>query len=103
MERIHRRLSRLIAPAAAPYWQVAPLAGVLAVFFLLPLAITVVVSFWRYTEYSMIPALVGDNYASVFAGCLVPSRLVGVITAEQRERDGEVERNDRLVAVSANE
>ena len=70
MERIHRRLSRLIAPAAAPYWQVAPLAGVLAVFFLLPLAITVVVSFWRYTEYSMIPALVGDNYASVFAGCL---------------------------------
>jgi len=70
VERIHRRLSRLIAPAAAPYWQVAPLAGVLAVFFLLPLAITVVVSFWRYTEYSMIPALVGDNYASVFAGCL---------------------------------
>ena len=70
MERIHRRLSRLIAPAAAPYWQVAPLAGVLAVFFLLPLAITVVVSFWRYTEYSMIPALVGDNYASVFSGCL---------------------------------
>jgi len=70
VERIHRRLSRLIAPAAAPYWQVAPLAGVLAVFFLLPLAITVVVSFWRYTEYSMIPALVGDNYASVFSGCL---------------------------------
>ena len=70
MERIHRRLSGLIAPAAVPYWQVAPLAGVFAVFFLLPLAITVAVSFWRYTEYSMSPALVGDNYASVFAGCL---------------------------------
>ena len=63
-------LGRLIAPAAAPYWQVAPLAGVFAVFFLLPLAITVVVSLWRYTEYSMIPALVGDNYVSIFTGCL---------------------------------
>jgi len=36
-----------------------------------------------------------------FAGCLVPSRLVGVITAEQKERDGTVERNDRLIAVAA--
>jgi putative spermidine/putrescine transport system permease protein len=69
VERVHRGLSRLITPAAAPYWQIAPLAGVFAVFFLLPLAITVIVSFWRYTEYSMIPAVVGDNYVSVFAGC----------------------------------
>jgi inorganic pyrophosphatase len=29
----------------------------------------------------------------------VPSRLVGVIEAEQTERDGKVERNDRLIAV----
>ena len=36
-----------------------------------------------------------------FAGCLVPSRLVGVVTAEQQERDGTVERNDRLIAVAA--
>lgn len=36
-----------------------------------------------------------------FAGCLVPSRLIGVITAEQQERDGTVERNDRLIAVAA--
>ena len=28
------------------------------------------VSLWRYNEYSMTPALVGDNYASVFSGCL---------------------------------
>src|SRR2546429_947156 len=66
VERVHRRLSRLIAPAAAPYWQVAPLAGVLAVVFLLPLAITGGVSVWRSTQYLMIPALVGDHYASVF-------------------------------------
>ena len=36
-----------------------------------------------------------------FAGCLVPSRLIGVIEAEQTERDGKVERNDRLIAVAS--
>ena len=36
-----------------------------------------------------------------FAGCLVRARLLGVIEAEQAERDGEVERNDRLIAVAA--
>ena len=36
-----------------------------------------------------------------FVGCLVASRLVGVIEAEQTERDGTVERNDRLIAVAA--
>jgi putative spermidine/putrescine transport system permease protein len=69
VERVRGRLRRLFTSAAAPYWQVAPLAGVFAVFFVLPLAVTVAVSFWRYTEYSMNPALVTDNYAAVFAGC----------------------------------
>jgi inorganic pyrophosphatase len=36
-----------------------------------------------------------------FSGCLVVSRLLGVIEAEQTETDGRVERNDRLIAVSA--
>lgn len=36
-----------------------------------------------------------------FPGCLVPSRLVAVIEAEQTERDGERTRNDRLIAVAA--
>lgn len=36
-----------------------------------------------------------------FPGCLVPSRLVAVIEAEQTERDGLTTRNDRLVAVAA--
>jgi inorganic pyrophosphatase len=34
-----------------------------------------------------------------FCGCVVPSRLIGVIEAEQAERGGTTERNDRLVAV----
>lgn len=37
-----------------------------------------------------------------FAGCLIPSRLIGVIEAEQTERDGKTERNDRLLAVASN-
>ena len=36
-----------------------------------------------------------------FAGCLVSARLVGVVEAEQTERDGETTRNDRLIAVAA--
>lgn len=67
MERVHRGLT---SRAAAPYWQVAPLALVFTVFFVLPLVVTVAVSLWRYNEYSMTPALVGDNYAAVFSGCL---------------------------------
>ena len=63
-------LRRLTSRAAAPYWQAAPLVLVFAFFFVLPLVVTVVVSFWRYNEYSITPALVGDNYVSVFSGCL---------------------------------
>ena len=36
-----------------------------------------------------------------FTGCLVYVRLVGVVEAEQTERDGETERNDRLIGVAA--
>nr|CAA9282557.1 Inorganic pyrophosphatase [uncultured Armatimonadetes bacterium] len=37
-----------------------------------------------------------------FVGCLVPARLIGVIVAEQTERDGQTMRNDRLIAVADN-
>jgi inorganic pyrophosphatase len=36
-----------------------------------------------------------------FVGCLVPSRLLGVIEADQTERNGETMRNDRFIAVAA--
>jgi len=36
-----------------------------------------------------------------FVGCLIPSRLIGVIEANQTE-DGKTERNDRLIAVASN-
>lgn len=38
---------------------------------------------------------------SAFAGCLVRARVIGVIEAEQTERDGETTRNDRLIAVAS--
>ncbi|MGI8898478.1 MAG: inorganic diphosphatase [Pyrinomonadaceae bacterium] len=36
-----------------------------------------------------------------FVGCLVPARLLGVVEAEQTERNGDTMRNDRLIAVAA--
>jgi inorganic pyrophosphatase len=36
-----------------------------------------------------------------FTGCVVRTRLIGVIEAQQTE-DGQTERNDRLIAVAAN-
>ncbi len=38
---------------------------------------------------------------AAFCGCLVRARLLGVIEAEQEEAEGEMIRNDRLIAVAA--
>lgn len=56
--------------AFAPYLQAAPLALVFALFFILPLVIVVVVSFFDYNEYEIIFAFTGQNYREVFEGCL---------------------------------
>ena len=52
------------------WWQAAPMTVVFALFFILPLIATLVVSFWDYTEYSLIPAFTGQNYSEMFRGCL---------------------------------
>ena len=46
-----------------------PFAMVLGIFFVLPLALVVVVSFWDYTEYSLIPDVILMNYEELFYGC----------------------------------
>src|SRR5947209_2197127 len=61
-------------------------------------------------DFGFVPSTLGDDGdpldvlllmdEPVFPGCLVAARLLGVIEAEQTE-DGETERNDRLIAVSA--
>ena len=38
--------------------------------------------------------------APAFPGCWIPSRLIGVIEARQRDKDGKSTRNDRLIAVA---
>jgi putative spermidine/putrescine transport system permease protein len=45
--------------------QATPLALVMAVFLVVPIATIVVVSFWDYTEYDLIPDLVLTNYLDV--------------------------------------
>ena len=67
------------APAAAeprrwsgaiPAWlQVTPFAAVFMVFFLIPLGLTVMVSFWDYNEYQILPAFTARSYVETFEGC----------------------------------
>ena len=57
--------------AAIPAWlQVAPFAAVFMVFFLIPLGLTVMVSFWDYNEYQILPAFTARSYLEIFEGCV---------------------------------
>ena len=57
--------------AAIAWAQASPLAAVFALFFVVPLALVLVVSFWQATEYELLPSFTGQNYIDVFAGCPV--------------------------------
>ncbi|MGE0719571.1 MAG: ABC transporter permease [Alphaproteobacteria bacterium] len=57
-------------PRSAALWQAAPLVVVLLVFFVVPLMLTVVVSFWDYNDYAMLPDFTPRNYADTFEGCV---------------------------------
>src|SRR5580704_10865750 len=55
----------------APAWlQIAPFAAIFVVFFLVPLGLTVMVSFWDYNEYQILPAFTARSYVEIFEGCL---------------------------------
>jgi putative spermidine/putrescine transport system permease protein len=67
----------VIAPPARPrfghvpaWLQVAPFALVFVVFFLIPLGLTVMVSFWDYNEYQILPAFTPRSYVEIFEGCV---------------------------------
>lgn len=53
----------------AAWWQAAPLSGVFVLFFLIPLALILMVSFWDFNEYELIPGFTFKNYVSIFEGC----------------------------------
>ncbi|HIG14612.1 MAG TPA: ABC transporter permease [Gammaproteobacteria bacterium] len=50
--------------------QVAPLGAVFLLFFIVPLVLTLIVSFWDYTEYAIIPDFTFRNYQEIFEGCV---------------------------------
>ncbi len=54
----------------AAWWQALPLTAVFALFFLIPLALVVMVSFWDYNQYELLPDFTFKNYVSVFQGCI---------------------------------
>jgi putative spermidine/putrescine transport system permease protein len=50
--------------------QAGPMMLVFAAFFVLPLCFVVMVSFWDYNEYAMIPTFTTRGYYESFEGCL---------------------------------
>jgi putative spermidine/putrescine transport system permease protein len=59
---------------AAPWrisagWQATPYSLVFLLFFLIPLGLIVMVSFWEFNEYEMIPSFTWHSYISIFEGC----------------------------------
>ncbi|GKT01058.1 ABC transporter permease [Acidovorax sp. SUPP3434] len=67
--------SHTAAVAAAPgrgiaaWWQAAPFTAVFVLFFLVPLGLILMVSFWDFNEYELLPGFTFKNYLSVFEGC----------------------------------
>ena len=55
--------------------QAAPLAAVFAVFFLVPLALIVMVSFWQATDYELIPAFTPQSYLDLASEVTVRTYL----------------------------
>ena len=62
-------------PQISAWLQAGPLAAVFALFFVVPLVLVVVVSFWQATDYELIPAFTTQAYADVFRGCADTSEL----------------------------
>ena len=60
------------------FFLAAPFYLVFLCFFLIPLILTVIVSFWDYNEYSIIPDLIFENYAYIFNNCFDYSKDVCV-------------------------
>jgi putative spermidine/putrescine transport system permease protein len=56
-------------PAAHPWLQAGPFAAVFLLFFLVPLALILAVSFWNFNEYELLPAFSLRNYIAIFDGC----------------------------------
>ena len=47
-----------------------PFAAILFAFFIVPLCLVIMVSFWDYNAYSIIPNFIFTNYEDIFYGCV---------------------------------
>ena len=56
-------------PGVHPWWQALPFAAVFLVFFVIPLGLVLMVSFWDFNEYELLPAFTWRNYVSMWEGC----------------------------------
>ncbi|MDR3370283.1 ABC transporter permease [Rhodoferax sp.] len=65
----HPVSARAPGRSIAAWWQALPLTTVFALFFLIPLALVLMVSFWDYNQYEMLPGFTFKNYVDVFDGC----------------------------------
>jgi putative spermidine/putrescine transport system permease protein len=63
--------NKTIDRTGAPGWlQALPFGLVFLFFFALPLALVVIVSFWDYNDYEMLPSFTMRSYSENFEGCL---------------------------------
>ena len=53
-----------------PFFLSLPFALVIFAFFVVPLCLVIMVSFWDYNAYSIIPDFIFTNYEDVFYGCI---------------------------------
>ena len=62
-----RKKIRIFQPKLS--WLAIPFALIFFAYFVVPLILTLIVSFWDYTEYSIIPDFIFGNYVYIFQGC----------------------------------
>jgi putative spermidine/putrescine transport system permease protein len=61
------------------YLQILPLTLILIVFLLIPVGVIGVVSFWDYTEFSLVPDFVWTNYDELFTSSVTYSIYISTI------------------------
>ena len=62
-----RKKIRIFQPKLS--WLAIPFTLIFIAYFVVPLILTLIVSFWDYTEYSIIPDFIFGNYVYIFQGC----------------------------------
>lgn len=64
---------------ATSYVQVAPLAAIFALFLVVPIATIIVVSFWDYDEFRILPDFIWDNYVYLLTSKVTLATYVNTV------------------------